>query len=224
MRAAMIGMMLAALGLSGSAYAQHTSGQDEQILQQGSTSGSGGTEPAPPMVEDEEMSTTYSTIGLQKVAADFDNVKDAINLDFTMIGFRIPTINWFAIELNLGFTMAPGQITQSTTSTGTGCGGLLQPPCTSNTATSQSDFTTTTVGAFGVLRSPGSVYVMGKAGYRYMNTSLDQLQNDRSGTAWGAGIGYRWNKKGSFAELGYTKIADKISGIGFSISYSYDRR
>ena len=223
MRAATIGMMLAALGLSGTAYAQHSSGQDEQILQQGSSSGSGGTEPAPPMVEDEEMSTTYSTIGLQKVSADFDNVKDAINLDFTMIGFRIPTINWFAIELNLGFTMAPGQIDQSGSS-GTTC-PITDPFCTpsSGSASSQSDFTTTTVGAFGVVRSPGSVYAMGKAGYRYMNTSIDQLQNDRSGTAWGAGIGYRWNKKGSFAELGYTKIADKISGIGFSISYSYDR-
>jgi hypothetical protein len=206
--------------LSGVAAAQQS--EDEKILD----SRSGGTDtPAPRSDDDEELSTTYSSIGLQKVHADFDNVKDAINLDITMIGFRIPTVPWFGVELNLGFTMAPGQIDRSSSSSPTGCGGLLQPPCPAgSTATSSTDFASTNIGAFAVMRSTGKFFAMGKAGYRYMNTSIDELQNDRSGTAWGAGVGYRWNRKGSYAEFGYTKWAEKINALGISISYSYERR
>ncbi len=65
---------------------------------------------------------------------------------------------------------------------------------------------------------------MGKVGYRYLNTNLPELQENRSGSAWGAGVGYRWNKKGSYAELGYTKYSEDLDAIGFAISYSYERR
>jgi len=189
-----------------------------------------GTDTGAPPVED-ELSTTYSSIGLQKISTKFSNVKDAINLDFTMIGFRIPPAPWLAIELNLGFTMIPGQIDQNA-ATGGNPGTCITPgfppgctpPTPGTTATSSSDFSATTAGVFGVLRSPGNWFVMGKAGYRYLNTSIDELSNDRSGSAWGAGIGYRWNKKGSYAELGYTRFSSEIHGIGFSLSYSYDRR
>jgi hypothetical protein len=201
--------------------------EDEKILEQG------GTTTPPPASDDGdyELSTTYSSIGLQKVAADFENVEDAINLDITMIGFRIPTVPWFGIELNLGFTMAPGQIDPNGGTPGDPGNCVLPdfpPGCTPATegtaATGSGDFTSTNIGAFAVLRSTGSLFAMGKLGYRYMNTSIEQLQDDRSGTAYGLGVGYRWNKKGSYAEFGYTKWAEKIDALGISISYSYDRR
>jgi hypothetical protein len=227
MRAVMVIVVLAVLAFAGAAAAQSSSSQDEQILKQGTPSG--GTEAAPPAVEDEEISSTYSSIGVQQVHAKFDNVKDAINIDMVAFGFRIPTVPWVGVELNLGFTFAPGQIDTSSTTGGGGGGALCglpgQPACPppGNTASSSTDFTATDIGASLVLRSPGTFFVVGKYGYRYLNTSLTELQNDRSGSQYAAGVGYRWNKKGSYAEFGYTKIADKIDALGFSLSYSYGR-
>lgn len=218
--------LAAALALAaGPAAAQS---EDESILRQDDTP-TGGTSMPPPEEEREELSTTYSSIGLQKVATDFQNVEDAINLDVTMIGFRLPTVPWFGVELNLGFTMIPGEI-QTTSSSGGGGGGFLcglpgQPPCPENTvSSSEGDFTATTLGAFAVVRTQGKFFGMGKLGYRYINSNIEQLNEERSGTGWGAGVGYRWNKKGSYAELGYTRYNELLDGIGFSISYSYDRR
>ncbi len=186
-----------------------------------------GTDSEPP--PEEELSTTYSSIGLNKISTNFDNVEDAVNLDITLIGFRIPSVPWFGVELNLGFTMIPGQITETTPgSSGSpiGCGPLGLDPCpaTGSSTTSSGDFGATTAGAFAVLRSPGTFFAMGKVGYRYLNTNLPELQENRSGSAWGAGVGYRWNKKGSYAELGYTKYSEDLDAIGFAISYSYERR
>lgn len=239
--------LLAVLGFAAGAASAQQSQDDKSIMNQpssssGSSGSSGsssssdsstGTDTGAPPVED-ELSTTYSSIGLEKITAkNFDNVKDAINLNFTMIGFRIPPAPWFAIELNLGFTMIPGQIDPNSGTPGNP--GTCVPPdsglppgCIPSTpgtqATGSGDFSATTAGVFGVLRSTGSVFAMGKYGYRYLSTSIDQLQNDRSGNAWGAGIGYRWNKKGSYAEFGYTHYSSELSALGFSLSYSYDRR
>ncbi len=227
MRGMAVIFALAALGFTGLAAAQ--SSQDEQILKQGA---GGGTETAPPAVEEDEISSTYSSIGVQKVHAKFDNVKDAINLDIVAYGFRIPTVPWLGVELNIGFTFLPGQI--DTNGSGSGSAGtcfpgtMLPPGCIppspGNTASSSTDFSATNIGASVVLRSPGTFFVMGKYGYRYLNTSLDELRNDRSGTQYAGGVGYRWNKKGSYVEFGYTKIADKIDALGFSLSYTYGRR
>ena len=190
------------------------------------TSGSGTDTGAPP-VED-ELSTTYSSIGLQKLAFKLPgaDVKDAVNLDITMIGFRIPPAPWFAVELNLGFTMIPGQISSSTGGTAgdpfPGC--VVTNTCSgASGSNNQADLSATSAGVFGVLRSTGSVFAMGKLGYRYLTTNIDGFPPDRSGNAWGAGIGYRWNKKGSYAEFGYTHYNADIHAIGFSLSYSYDR-
>ena len=154
------------------------------------------------------------------------DVKDAVNLDFTLIGFRVPPAPWFAIELNLGFTMIPGQIKQSGSSSTTCPIFPPDPFCnaTGGSAGSEADIGVQTIGAFAVLRSPGSVFAMGKLGYRYTSTNIDGFPKERTGNAYGAGIGYRWNKKGSYAEFGYTHYSDEITGLGFSLSYSYDRR
>ena len=191
-----------------------------------------GTDTGAPPVED-ELSTTYSSIGLQKLAFKIPNtdVKDAVNLDFTMIGFRIPPAPWFAIELNLGFTMIPGQINAAGGSGSSGNCITTNPnfpvgcnPGAPSSTGGQADLSATTAGVFAVVRSTGPVFAMGKIGYRYLTTNIDGFPPDRSGNAYGLGIGYRWNKKGSYAEFGYTHYNSDISALGFSLSYSYDRR
>lgn len=163
---------------------------------------------------------TYSSIGLSRISTSFDNVKEAIALDAAM-GFRLPNVQWFGVELNLGFTIIPGEVERATNSTGASCGGLLQPPCETNQTVTQDDFNAFNLGVFAVLRSPGKVFGMGKIGYRYINTSLPELDEERSGTAWGAGFGYRYNDRGGYAELQYTKISDDLDAIGFSLGYGF---
>lgn len=167
--------------------------------------------------QEELLSTTYSTIGLSKMSADFDNVKDAISIDTTLIGFRVPTFPWVGIELNASFTMIPGEVDQQSA-----CGGLAQPACPNNISSSRDPFTVFNIGAYGVVRSPGKFFAVGKIGYRYLQSSLPELDEDKNGTSWTGGVGYRWARDG-FVEIGYSKISDKIDGIGLTFSYSHDR-
>lgn len=197
-------------------------GEDEELLEQHAD-----TTETPPPAEDEpeELPAIYSAVGLQKIGTDFENVDDAVNLDVTLVGFRIPTVSWFAVELNLSGTVIPGQVRESSTTGPSEC-PLLDPFCTptpGSSTTSETDFALTTAGVFAVLRSPGKFYGVGKVGYRYLSTTLPEYEDDRSGNALSLGAGYRWKDDGTYAELGYTRIADGIDAIGFSVSYSYDR-
>lgn len=166
-------------------------------------------EDAPPA---EEVSATYSTIGLATVDSGFSNVKNAINLESTLIGLRIPTLPWIGLELNAAFTMIPGQVDT--------CGGL--GGCSPGQSVSQDEFVAHMFGVYGVFRSPGTFYGMGKIGYRYLNSSLPEFDEDRSGDAYAAGVGYRWSRDG-FAELHYTKINDDLNTIGVTFSFTPGR-
>lgn len=168
-------------------------------------------EDAPP---EEPVSATYSTIGISSVDSGFDNVKNAINLESTLIGLRIPTLPWIAVELNAGFTMIPGQVDT--------CGGFGGPACGSGDSLSNDEFVAHMFGVYGVFRSPGTFFAMAKIGYRYLNSSLPEFEEDRSGDAWSAGAGYRWSRDG-FAELQYTKVNDDLNTIGITFSFSPGR-
>jgi hypothetical protein len=204
--------------------------EDEQMLEQKS----GGTSTPPPSTssssasddDDYELSTTYSSIGLQKVAVDVEGfeTQDPVNLDITLIGFRIPTVKWFGVELNLGFTMIPGEISTSSSGSPGSCLPVIGCSGGSSGSSRKDDLGMTTASVFAVARSTGSVFAMGKLGYRYLSSSIEDFPEDRTGSAWGAGIGYRWNKKGSYAEFGYTKYSPEVSALGFALSYSYERR
>lgn len=225
---------LLALLLAGAASAQDSAasdGQDEKILEEHAD-----TRETPPPADigaDDELPPIYSAIGLQKVSTGFSNVDDAINLDATLVGFRIPTIPWFGIELNVSGTVIPGQISQTSTSGGgTTCTlpeqilGTCTPGGGTVTSTSTEDFAIMSYGVYAALRSPGTFFVMGKLGYRYVQTSIDdaveEYHDNRSGNAWAIGAGYRWRPE-AYGEITYTKLTDDIDAIGFSISYSYDR-
>lgn len=170
----------------------------------------GTDDEAPP---EEEVSATYSTIGLSLVDSGFSNVKDAVNLESTLVGLRLPTFPWIGIELNAAFTMIPGQVDI--------CGGIGSG-CSAGQSTSRDEFVAHMFGVFATVRTPGTFYGMGKAGYRYLNSSLPEFEEDRSGDAFGLGAGYRWSRDG-FAELQYTRVNSDISGIGVVFSFSTDR-
>lgn len=203
------------------------------------TAGAVDTEDEEPEARASSDSVTFSGGGLSKVSADFKNVKDAVNLD-AVIGFRIPTVQWFSVELNISQTVVPGDITaacvprNATPGTPAGPGGI--PPATpgtpavtcSGTDTStdnRQDFQAFVFGAFASVRTPGKFYGLGKIGYRTVNSSLDEHQEERSGSSYGVGVGYRWDPRSQKgAELVYTKHGDLFDGIGFNINYGFGGR
>ena len=80
-------------------------------------------------------------------------------------------------------------------------------------------------GLYAVYRSPGKFYGMGKVGYRYAGTNIQELQADRSGSAYAGGVGYRWNpKKSNGVELYYNKFTSQITYYGLNIAYGFGRR
>jgi hypothetical protein len=187
-----------------------------------------GTREAPPVEDETDESVTYSGIGLSYVGTDFDNVDDAINLG-VVIGFRIPTVNIFAVELELSTTVIPGQIDSQSCSTSGGGGGFPIIGGGSSPQTtcvrSQNDFGTNSAGVYAVLRSPGRFYAMGKIGTRYVTTSIEELDDERGGSAYAGGIGYRWNpRKNNGVELFYNKFSDSLDMIGFSVAYGFGGR
>jgi hypothetical protein len=214
-------LLCSILLLPGHALAQGTwADEDVEILE------ASGTRVEPDRNIDEEA-ITYSGIGVSFISADFRNVKDAVTLDITLIGFRIPNVNWFGIELNAGFTVIPGQITRTQPGdpgSPTGCGFLNLEPCPGTPGTSaQGDFNANHASLNAVLRMPTTFYLMGKVGYRYVGTNLPELDDDRSGSATGFGIGYRFSKYG-FVELHHTRLSDRLELTGLQVSTHLGRR
>ncbi|SFF22711.1 Outer membrane protein beta-barrel domain-containing protein [Fontimonas thermophila] len=196
------------------------------------------SEKKPEREQDRTEGVTYSGVGLSRVDPKIDTAglqfDTPINLDATL-GFRIPTIQWFGIELNISSTVIPGQVTETTCSPpsgGGGGGGLPLPGGGSGGSGGQScttrdagDFGGQSVGAFVVLRSPGAFYAQGRVGYRYLNYNADALREKRTGSAYGLGVGYRWNPQtGSGVELGYNRFNDRLQAIGFQFNYGFGRR
>jgi hypothetical protein len=227
MSAALRYAVIVALALAaGTALAQEAGQEDAEILEQAAEEG--GTETAPPPEED--VAVTYSGIGLSKVSSDFDNLDDAINLDVAL-GIRIPTVNWFAMEVALAFTVVPGE-NRGAASCGVsggdgglpiiGGGGSGSSSCEEGTRSSN-DLQMNNVGVFGVLRSPGKYYLVGKYGFRYITSSIDEIEegDDQSGTAYAGGVGYRWGRGLSGVELVYNRYSSQLDYIGFNIAYGF---
>ena len=182
-------------------------------------------------------SVTFSGGGLSKVSSNFDNVADAINIDGT-IGFRIPTVNWFSVELNLSQTVQGTDIKsipQCSTTTQTGTNPVTgQPIFTTTNGDCPGKYTTTdqrqqfgvfSFGVFASLRTPGSFYGLAKIGYRTVNSSLEEHQDQGSGSAYGVGAGYRWSSRSlAGAEVVYNKYGDLFSSISLNFNYGFGGR
>lgn len=168
-------------------------------------------------------SVTYSGIGLTQVSTSFDNLKSAVNLGITL-GFRVPTFDIFGAEVEIGTTIIPGErkdIPQCTSGGGP-LGGTVTQNCPGKYTQSQNELQMNNIAVFGVLRSPGRLYGMGKYGYRYINSSIEELQENKSGSAWGLGAGYRWGESLSGVEAFYTHFSPDVKYLGFSIAYGFD--
>jgi hypothetical protein len=194
---------------------------DQDILRNGGKQGGTDTRSSP---SEEDTAVTYSNIGLSRVSTDFDNLKNAVNLDLGL-GLRVPKINWVSAELDFDLTVIEGDNTSQSSG---GCGGPLGPPCPSGggKVTSSSDpFQMQNIGAYIVLRNPGPFYFMGKYGYRYLQTSVPEIdQAGHNGTSYALGLGWRWGKGLSGVELGYTHYDSDINGWGFNINYGFGGR
>ena len=227
--------------LSGPALAQAT--EDERILEQPPE---GGTDQPPPAREDDDEldeQVFYSGVGIAQVDSGFANLEKAINLQL-VLGFRIPTVKWFGIEFDLGQTIIPGE-NQTQEQSAIGGGGtacLIDPSpldpdgfpngCTPSgsggspeTVSQDSDeFAMQALGLSAVLKSTGRFYVTGKYGYRYLITSIEELDENRSGKGLGAGVGYRWGKGLSGVELNYQELSDQVDSLNLTFYARFSRR
>ena len=220
----MIALLFAALAASApAAFAQS---DDEKILDESNAKESPRQSRADDELDDEELDEQvfYSGLGVERVSTDFDNLGEATNLQAVM-GFRIPTVPWFGIEIDIAQTLIPGEYrdprpaTQSCTPVATpGCGQAAEPGAFDNRG---DEFGMQALGLSLALKSPGRFYVSGKYGYRYINTSNDTINEDRSGNGFGIGVGYRWGKGLSGVELGYKQLAEDVESVGLTF---YARR
>lgn len=141
---------------------------------------------------------SYAGIGFARVNAGVSGVSDATNLT-GVIGVHPKGMNWIAGELELGTTVSSGDVSGS-----------------------NRHFSLQHGAVFGVLRSPGIVYGMGRIGYQYMNTGLQQLDGKHSGMAWSAGAGWRFRPKSAVgAELVYTHVSNGIDYWGLRLNYGF---
>jgi hypothetical protein len=226
----------AAIGLAGTPAAAQS--EDERIMREGSTP-VGGTDTPPPETEEEELDEQvfYSGMGISQVETDFTNLDKAFNLDVTL-GFRIPTVKWIGIEIDIGQTIIPGENkSQEQSGLGGGDGDCLTedppfpPGCTPSGVGNQEqvarDLDELQMQALGLslaLKSTGRFYVLGRYGYRYIATSIDELNENRSGTGLGFGVGYRWGKGLSGVELQYKELSEEVDSIGLTFFARLNRR
>lgn len=181
---------------------------------------------------DPRSNVTYSSFGLTRASTDFDNLGKPINLS-AVLGIRVPTLELISAEIDLSTTLIPGENDGRTASSGGlggGGGGLLDPILggggdegeapAGNFTQSSDDLLLNTIGVFGVLRSPGDFYAVGKYGFRYIQSSIQELQEEASGTAYAIGGGYRYGSDGG-VELTYSKYSDFIDYISLVVTYGF---
>jgi hypothetical protein len=217
---------LALLLAAGPAAAQHR--EDESILRGSGTTPTGGTDlPPPAATEDDELDEQvfYSGMGVSRVETGYANLGEAINLDVTL-GFRIPTVKWFGVEIDIGQTIIPGEYREprpAQPAQPIGCGTVLNP-CTTPAQPAEEgardsgrdEFAMQALGISAAFKSTGRFYVMGRYGYRYLATSNDTINEKRSGNGFGVGVGYRWGKGLSGVELMYRELGEEVDSIGLT--------
>lgn len=183
---------------------------------------------------DPRRKITYSSIGLTRASTDFDNLGKPINLS-AVLGIRVPKLDIISAEIDLSTTLIPGENDGRTASSGGlgggGGGGLFDPILgggggggeeaqAGNFTRSPDDLLLNTIGVFGVLRSPGDFYAVGKYGFRYIQSTIQELQEEASGTAYVVGGGYRYGEDGG-VELTYSKYSDFIDYFSLVVTYGF---
>lgn len=171
---------------------------------------------------------TYSAIRLTAMESDFDNIDTAINLGFTL-GINIPGVDFLAAEIDISSTLVPGENSGGGGAFGKGLielppglgggdggdGGGGEP----NNTSDPDDLRANAVGIFATARSPGRFFGSARLGYRFYETTLEELNDESTGGAFGAGLGYRYNDLGGKVELTYTQYSDDLQFISLAVSY-----
>jgi len=153
-----------------------------------------------PEVSDPADEMIYAGVGVAKVSAGVNNVGEATNLT-GVIGVHPKGVNWAAAELELGTTIVAGDV---------------------STSGPDQHFNMQHGAVFGVLRSPGIVYGLGRVGYQYISTGLDALDGHHSGTAWSLGAGWRFRPKSAAGvELLYTRVTNDVHYWGLRLNYGF---
>ncbi|MES0875010.1 hypothetical protein [Sinimarinibacterium thermocellulolyticum] len=231
-RAALLGALLAPLWATAQDEAKASEDQataEEESKPDGSKASDSADR------DDDEASVTYSGIGLSRVSTDFDNLKEAVNLE-GVLGIRVPNLDWIAAEINLSVSIIPGENRGGTAIIGGSDGNCisenppLPPGCTpasegQQVTTTGDDFQMQLIGAYLVLRSPGRFYATGKLGYGYQITSIRDIdERERSGSVYTVGGGWRYGKGLGGVELLYSRFLSDVDAIGFSVTYGFGGR
>ncbi len=188
--------------------------------------------------DDEEKSNpndpTYTAIRISAVESEFKNLDRAVNLGFT-IGIRIPPLRkYLAAEIDLSSTLIPGENSGAAGGLGggggDGGGGVLDPIIGGGGDDNGSsgsgggkrtrdsdDLRLNSVGVFLTGRSPGKFFGMARVGYRFVQSTIIELEEDDTGSAWGLGFGYRYAEESS-VELAYTRYGD-LSFMSLVVNY-----
>lgn len=188
---------------------------------------------------DARYDPTYSALRLTSAQADFDNLDRAVNLGFTL-GINIPALSFLAAEIDLSTTLIPGENRGTGSITGGGGGGggggfpidPLDPlgggggeegdggsASPANNTSDPDDLRLSTVGIFAVGRTPGRYFGSARLGYRFVESSINELNENQSGSAWGLGMGYRYGEAGGAVELTYSQYGSDLSYLSLAISY-----
>ncbi len=174
-------------------------------------------------------SATYTGVGVSRLAADFNNLKDAYDLD-AIGGYNIvPSQPWGRIsaELNLSVTVSPGKNEGPPQSTTTPGGGGIIGGGGGTTTTEEGKFTQSNndLQAFifnlqGVYRTPGRFYGIGTAGFGLTNTSIEEIQdNGSTAFTFGGGAGFKFGEETAAVEVIYQRVSEDLQTIGIRFVY-----
>ncbi len=189
---------------------------------------------------------TYSAIRLGSVEADFSNIDRAFNLGFTL-GIRIPGLEisgteFLSAEIDLSSTLIAGENSGGAGGLGNNCdngggsddggglggigdliggggdgGGGGGDSCSASS--DNDDLRLNSVAVFAKARTPGRFYGLARLGYRFVESTINELEDEQTGSAWGLGGGYQYSESGGAVELGYTQYGSDLSFIELVISY-----
>jgi hypothetical protein len=209
--------------------AAHAQTEDEEILEESADAPASGKRQSSrdEALDDEDLDAQvfYSGMSIERVSTDYKNLGEATNIG-AALGFRIPTIPWVGIEIDIAQTIIPGEYRDpepGTPAQPIGCGTVLNP-CTTPAQPGEKgapdgdgqEFAMQALGIGLAFKSMGKFYVTGKYAYRYIATSNDTVNEDRSGNGIGVGVGYRWGRGLSGVELGYKELARNVDSIGLT--------
>lgn len=177
--------------------------------------------PAQAQVARQFSSATYTGLGGSRVSTDYDNLKDAINLD-AIGGFRIvPDQKWgsLAAELNISASVSAGKNEGVPSTTGGVIGGGGSADCGKCT-NDPDDFGLVAFSILGVYHTPGRLYGIAQGGYSLLMTSIDEIEeHGRGSLGYGAGIGFRFGQETAAIELVYQKLSEDLQTIGIRLVY-----